>query len=1388
MNAEPLLHKTPFLSCAKVYVNSTRNFPVTFRGFVSQTRFPSIGTILKRALESFSSLVDSVTCFVRDRRGVRLSLLAAFWALTGCLLVLSCLILLTRYIVFPNIDSYNTRIAQAVSSALKVDIKIGRIEPSWERLWPRLSLKEVVLKKPGMEHTILLPRVDASLYWSSIFGVPAFKSLQIVGASVDVERLTDTQFEIAGFCVDLEKSVSDPASSKLLTFITEQGRLDITGATIRYTDKRLKDARTIAVNDLNATFYPHLTHWNFGLQAKADGQSLDVRARVRKPVVSRSTDWTDWAWDFYTKFDAFDLKKGIPGLSEVNPFTSGRADGELWLSFDDGTIKSVTTDVILNDVSATVPDMPRPVVTRHLQLQADAVRDGQRIELKVGHLAFKTRTGRAFGPLAGSLTVTADSTWSDTQEGSVTLSTVDLRSLGQILLENESVPAAVRDPIVKYDPSGTVSRVDFSWKGSYKDPHDWHFASDFMQLTLLAQPAPSGIGQPGFANLIGSVSVMPKAGHVTLKGASEITFPGVFENERISLERLTGKVSWTNAEEKAPLTVKIDNLTVANTDVGLSGSGTWKAVGSKAGYIDVEGRIDHLKAESAWRYLPLVISQGTRHWLEGALRGGVARNGRFILRGDLKDYPWHGADKSVSHFLATARLTGGLLDFVPPQARPQDGLWKTGKLWPVVSDIDADLTFEGAGMLVEARSAKTLGATGKNIRAQIAHMGVKDTLLTISADTTAPLATMSRYLTASPVGAMLGGAFNGAVTAGDASLNLKLAIPLTGDKKTRVSGLLTFGNNAFDMHWPVPPLTNLNGKLRFTESGATSEKLTATALNAPVTATVTTDENRRIRIEAQSRLAPDSVRFFVDTELTKALTAYAKGQTDVSVGIDIVSGKGVTVNAATDLKGIELTLPAPLAKKADQAQQTTFRFEPLKLADKKGHLLKLESANKIDLVLQLAGKAPSVTPLGSLGIGKKVGLPNRGLTLDIRTPSLSYRAWEKVLEDIIAASKKDSATSSDLNPLALNTVRYETDAFSFDAIRLTKLKGRARRLGDAVWNFSISSRETEGFLTWNFAKGAGGHIKADFSHYNVPKTLEEGFIDSAQTDQSRKSLPSLDLNIADLTYKDAALGSFRFVTSTPSAKEGTSWKIDSLRVLNPDADLSASGEWASDGTTSLTADLELINGGAFLKRLGHEGVLGKGSGKITTSLLWKGSPWNPDWKTLQGSAKVNLIRGVLEQTDLGVGGALLSLVSIQSLIKQISLDFFDLSHTNFTFDSLTGDMLIADGILTSDNVNLSGTKAAIDLSGSVNISTQAVNARATVVPKINAGAASLPLAIINPVIGLGAYVGQWLISQPLNYLLTTDYTITGTLSDPVIQKVEKNPETQTESPEINTAP
>ncbi len=334
--------------------------------------------------------------------------------------------------------------------------------------------------------------------------------------------------------------------------------------------------------------------------------------------------------------------------------------------------------------------------------------------------------------------------------------------------------------------------------------------------------------------------------------------------------------------------------------------------------------------------------------------------------------------------------------------------------------------------------------------------------------------------------------------------------------------------------------------------------------------------------------------------------------------------------------------------------------------------------------------------------------------------------------------------------------------------------GRAKWHGKETWTISIDSKEATGLLTWDFARGPNGHVIGNFSRYHATQSFEDTFRESAKTESFKASMPSLVLEVKDLAYKDANLGALSLQASTPRTQNGVSWRIDSLRLTNPDATLTAKGEWSADDMTSLSATLDLTDGGEFLKRLGKEGILGKGSGSIRASLLWKGSPWDPELSTLQGNARIDMKRGSLEQADMGVGGAFLSLVSLQSLIKNLTLDFFDSTQTNFTFDSLTGDMLIADGILSSEKIELTGTKASITLSGLADIANSKLNAKARVVPNIDAGAASLPIAIINPIVGIGAYVGQWLLSKPLNYILTTEYTITGSFDEPVISKVLKN--------------
>lgn len=1321
---------------------------------------------------------DAVCHFVCRRPALRFSLLAAFWTLTTSVIVLASLILVTRYVIFPKIDDYNARIEQIVSSAINAEVRIGKIEPSWERVWPRLALKDVTLKKHATQTELHLPRVDASFYWQSLLGKPAFKSLDIIDAAVSIQQRTDTKFEVAGFEFDLEPSPDLVSDNTLLTLLSHQGRIDVTNATISLVDKRKEPAETIELKKLNVSFHPHLSHWNFGLQADLLGQPIDFRARLEKPLAGFSGNWKTWAWDFYTKLDAFNLTRTEPWLPN-NPVQSGTANGEIWVSFRDGMLSSVSTDLLLEDIRAQVPGEPSPIAARRLEAQIKAHRRNQELNLDFHHLALETTTKRFVGPLSGSLMLTLTEDQTDTLAGELSLSRLNLNSLAQTLLETDLVTADVKDPIKRYAPRGTLRNVFFSWDGSYKTPKNWNFSADFSHLGLLAQKQTDRIGQPGFSGLTGAVRLNPRSGALTLKKASELSFPGLFESEDIPVQKLSGKVAWSTADASSPLTVKFSNLVFSNADIGFSASGDWKATDSVAGVIDVEGRIEHLLAASAWKYMPTTLSQGTRHWLEGALRGGIAQDGKFILRGALKDFPWNGFEKQKGHFLATAHLTKGLLDFAPPSDRPENGNWETGLIWPVVSEINADLKFEGSGMHILAQSATTLGAIGKNVLAVIPDMGAEETVLTIDARVQSELAAMSRYLEKSPVGAMLGHAFDGAVSKGNAALDLQLEIPLKGTKNTRVKGRLNFQENALDMQWPVPPLTAINGNLTFTESGARTDTLSATALGSPIDIRVGTNSKNNICIDASGKIDPKKLVFFTDTELVKTLFSRLDGETDFSVGIEIAPAKGVSVTASTDLVGVKSSFPAPLSKKGEEAWPSTFSFVPLTLKEKNGHLLRLTCSDKVDLILQLPGKNPAVTSLGAVGIGKKVGLPNSGLTLDIQTPKIHYRDWDTLVSELIAANKKDSAQSAPTSPMSLQSIRYETGEFVFDEIRLTDLKGRARWLGKETWNFSVASREADGILTWDFRRGHYGHIRAQFSRYHIPKTFEQKFIESAAIAENKTTRPSIELDITDLSYQDADIGSLSLSASTFSSERGVSWKIDRLNILNPDASLSANGEWAADGTTSLQAKLELVNAGSLLKRLGHEGILGKGAGSIDANLFWQGSPWNPATNTLQGTATVNMTRGLLEQTDLGVGGALLSLVSIQSLIKQLTFDFFDLSHTGFTFDSFTGDLSIADGVLTSDNLKLDGAKAAITLSGSADMSQSQLNARAVVIPKINVGAASLPLAIINPAIGLGAYFGQWLLSQPLNYLLTTEYSITGPLDAPVIEKILKKEATQT---------
>jgi uncharacterized protein YhdP len=64
------------------------------------------------------------------------------------------------------------------------------------------------------------------------------------------------------------------------------------------------------------------------------------------------------------------------------------------------------------------------------------------------------------------------------------------------------------------------------------------------------------------------------------------------------------------------------------------------------------------------------------------------------------------------------------------------------------------------------------------------------------------------------------------------------------------------------------------------------------------------------------------------------------------------------------------------------------------------------------------------------------------------------------------------------------------------------------------------------------------------------------------------------------------------------------------------------------------------------------------------------------------------------------------------------------------------------------------------------------------VPEINAGTASLIASAINPAVGLGSFLAQFLLRQPLQSATTQAFHITGGWADPQVEKIQRPPSSE----------
>jgi uncharacterized protein YhdP len=247
---------------------------------------------------------------------------------------------------------------------------------------------------------------------------------------------------------------------------------------------------------------------------------------------------------------------------------------------------------------------------------------------------------------------------------------------------------------------------------------------------------------------------------------------------------------------------------------------------------------------------------------------------------------------------------------------------------------------------------------------------------------------------------------------------------------------------------------------------------------------------------------------------------------------------------------------------------------------------------------------------------------------------------------------------------------------------------------------------------------------------------------------------------------------------------GSEWRLNRLQLTVPEARLSASGNWAipdaqAAGTgptagrrTALNFRLDIDDSGQLLTRFGRAGTVRGGKGRIEGSIAWLGSPLALDYASLSGQVQADIERGQFLKVQPGAA-KLLGVLSLQALPRRLALDFRDVFSDGFAFDFVRGDARIERGVLFTNNLQMKGVNAAVLMEGNADIARETQDLKVVVVPEINAGTASLIATAINPAVGLGTFLAQFLLRQPLQSAATQQFHVTGGWAEPQVEKIER---------------
>lgn len=884
-----------------------------------------------------------------------------------------------------------------------------------------------------------------------------------------------------------------------------------------------------------------------------------------------------------------------------------------------------------------------------------------------------------------------------------------------------------------------------------------------------------------------------------------------------------------NRPDGVTLNLAVEQLTLRQADLRLQAQGRYRYSGEGLGSLEAKGSLGGLVPTQLSSLLPLTMGPGTRAWLIRSIQAGRAVSGAFEISGALADFPYR--DPNTGAFAVRLRLedqtlafdplwpkiTGAFVDLSFDRSRllieSRQALIGTAPITRVTAEIP-ELGAPTPVLHLQGEIAGPLASMVETVNGSPIRHWLGQALVQTTTQGAAQL-TLDLHLNLDRGHAST---VTGQLVFQDNRILLDRDIP----EMSGVRGSLGFDEKG---------LTRLAVSGRVL--GGPFSVVPASPRAAPITQLAVKGELAASALESWLRqsagvpLATGDLAGKTPFGLTLDL-----GPTGIAVlGQSSLRGLAIRLPVPARKRADEdWGLQWSLQQKTTPDGQRTQAWRITTVSQQfSADILRVAGASP---------EATTVFGRVGLGMPVS-GSKTKGIVLQVATDSLDLSAWIDTLEGRFNAEPKEakarSVAAAPPGPVGtatapgqgLTRVELQAQQVILGGQRISGVQARAAPQA-GVWRIDLQSAQVSGQLAWaaNTPSSQAGQPAAasNPSSGTLVARLERLWlppgqavdplttapltgsassatarpVESLKPAPAEDPLPSRPLTALsesrrwptiDLIAEDFRRGNKQFgrlVLDASPATDQARWDIRNLTLENPHGSLTAKGQWAGidsrenaaappgSSRTRLDVSLQVRDGAGLLERLGYPGLIRGTPGTLSGQIQWAGAPTDFALNTLEGRLALDLQNGQFLKADAGLA-KLISVVNLQSLPKRITLDFRDIFSEGFVYERVRGTVGFSQGLAKTDNLRIVGIQASVFLEGEANLLNETQDLHVLVLPELNAGLASLGYALVNPAVGLGSFIAQYILRDPLRQALAYEYKVTGAWDDPQVKALPRRP-------------